>query len=125
MSDDPERFAARFARKRGGIVQFSSMHAADLSAAIASEVTNQIGGGGRTAAEIMRPLVLSMIRDAYAAGEREGISATKADLGDVVSMLVEKAIRGISLEHAPCPHCIGGRGEYGICEICNGSGKRA
>lgn len=59
------------------------------------------------------------LAEAFEAGVREGESRMHAKLASVIQGRVEKAIKGMPIEIAPCPHCLG-RG----CPPCGDTGKR-
>lgn len=111
----------RYAPSRGALPQTFDGHAAALTGRIVEAVKNR---GSASPEEVIRDIVLVHLRAAYKAGIREGVSQTTAELEGVVSRLVARAIDGIRLDPATCPHCHGGRNDYGGCEICDGTGKR-
>lgn len=111
----------RYAPSRGALPLTFTSHAATLAGRIIEAVKNR---GSTSAEEVIRDITISHLRAAYKAGVREGSSQTTAELEGVVSRLVARAIEGIRLDPATCPHCHGGRNDYGLCEICDGTGKR-
>ncbi len=111
----------RYAPSRGALPQTLDGHAAALTGRIVGAVKNR---GPHRPEEVIRGIVTPHLRAAYTAGVREGVSQTTAELEATVSRLVARAIDGIRLDAAACPHCNGGRTEYGPCEICEGTGKR-
>lgn len=111
----------RYAPSRGALPQTIHGHTATFTGRIVEAVK---GRGTASVEEVIHSIALPYLRAAYQAGVREGVSQTTAELEAVVSGLVARAIDGIRIDAATCPHCNGGRTEYGPCEICEGTGKR-
>lgn len=111
----------RYAPSRGALPQTIDGHAGGLTGRIVQAVKNR---GTASVEEVILDVVLPDLGAAYKAGVREGASQTRAELEEVTRRLVARAIAGIRLDPAGCPHCNAGRNDYGTCELCNGTGKR-
>ncbi|MEQ8721005.1 MAG: hypothetical protein RID81_06990 [Sandaracinaceae bacterium] len=110
----------RYAPKRGGLVLTLDRHASDVADRLCEAVSRR---GGRTVEAVLAEALEEPLRRAYEAGEREGRSAAESGLAESVRRLTVRAVEGIVLEGGRCPHCDGGRTDYGECEECQGTGR--
>lgn len=113
----------KYADRRGGLALPVSSHAESLAASCRRSVALRTKSD-QSVESVIAPLIEVALREAFDAGTRFGQSEAEAKLEDVLRARVERAIAGLATEPARCPHCHGGRTDYGSCEPCNGTGKR-
>ena len=110
----------RYASNRGALLASVEVHANRAARA----VRRALNGDRRLPAEErVSKAIEGSLREAFEAGRRQGAAETKARLGVIITERVRKAVEGIKTPPAPCPHCDGGRTEYGPCEACAGTGN--
>lgn len=71
----------------------------------------------------IEPVIEERLTTAFEAGVRQGRAELQAELESIIRERVRKAVEGIGLEPAKCPHCIGGRADAGDCDECRGTGR--
>ena len=114
-----------YATARGSFAMEVSAHAAACANRCETEVAQSSRlGTGKPPRQVIEPIIRERLEVAFDAGVREGRSAMRAELEEVIRDAVARAVASISLEPAPCPHCVGGRAGDMPCEPCNGTGKR-
>lgn len=113
-----------WADERGGYLASLETWAERWAARVkeAIQMAQRIPGG--SVKDVVADVLTQALFEAYHAGIREGESRERARASKRLEQRLRLAVENLTEEPAPCPHCSGGRTEYGACKPCKGTGNR-
>ena len=119
----PKKPPRRYAATRGGLVKTLP----EMATAEAHHICREVSKRSRLAEvpKIVEECLLDLLSLTFEAGVRQGHAEKEAEVETVIRNALETALKGVA-NHVPsalCPHCVGGRTDYGDCEECGGKGR--